>query len=128
MGFFLTSASVSDTLAAIPSMKMVAERVGQVFYNLFDKAYQGEPVRRVGGALGQVVIVPPKNMKREKVPPQLTPDRARRFQKRTAVERFMSDLKENHGGNFVFVRGHSKVHTHLMFGVLCIFALRLAVT
>jgi hypothetical protein len=124
LGFFMTAASVSDTSAAIPSMKMVAERVGQVFYNLFDKAYQGEPVRRTAQALGQVVIVPPKNMKSEKVPPQLLPDRAKRFENRTVVERFMSDLKENHGGNFIYVRGCTKVHTHLMFGVLSIFALR----
>jgi len=53
------------------------------------------------------------------------PDRAKRFENRTAVERFASDLKENHGGHFIFVRGGRKVHTHLMFGVLSIFALRI---
>ncbi|MGV3615749.1 MAG: transposase [Fimbriimonas sp.] len=124
LAFFTSSASTSDTVAAIPLMRMVAERVGCVFYNLLDKAYQGEAIRRVAGSLGQVAIVPPKRAKRDEPAPTLTPDRAKRFENRTAVERFYSDLKENHGGNFVFVRGKTKVHAHLMGGVLAIFGLR----
>lgn len=125
LAFFTTSASMSDALAAIPSMKMVTDRVGQVFYNLFDRAYQGEPIRRTATALDQVVIVQPKRTKKDQPAPHLTPDRAKRFENRTVVERFFSDLKENHGGNFIFVRGAPKVHTHLMFGVLAIFGLQM---
>jgi hypothetical protein len=125
LAFFTSSASMADCNGAIPLMQMVAGRVGQVFYNLFDAGYQGEPIRRTGQALDQVVIVPPKHMKKSEPAPQLPPDRARRLTCRTVVERFMSDLKENHGGNFIFVRGGHKVHAHLMYGVLSIFALRI---
>lgn len=124
LAFFTSSASTSDTLGAIPLMRMVSERVGCVFYNLLDKAYQGETIRRVSQSLGQVTIVPPKKTKKDEPAMELTPDRKKRFENRTGVERFYSDLKENHGGNFVFVRGHAKVHAHLMSGVLAIFGLR----
>ena len=124
LAMFTTSASVSDCTCAIPLMQMVTERVGQVFYNLFDAGYQGKPIVRVSEKLGQVPIVAPKKTKKDEPPIPLTPDRFKRFASRTTVERFNSDLKENHGGNFIFVRGPRKVHTHLMFGTLCIFALR----
>ena len=52
----------------------------------------------------------------------MEPDRARRYNNRTTAERFNSDLKDNHGGSMVRVRGNKKVHAHLMFGVLVIFA------
>lgn len=122
---FTTSASLSDCQGAIPLMKMVAERVGQVFYNLFDAGYQGKPIIRVSEKLGQVPIVAPKKTRSDQPLIPLDPDRAKRFQTRTTVERFNSDLKENHGGNLIYVRGHMKVHLHLMFGVLSIFALRI---
>jgi hypothetical protein len=124
LAFFTTSASVSDCLGAIPLMQIVAKRVGQVFYNLFDAGYQGKPILRVSEKLDQVAIIATKKTKRDEPPIPLTPDRSKRFENRTSVERFNSDLKENHGGNFVFVRGKPKVHTHLMFGVLAIFGLR----
>lgn len=125
LAFFTTSASLSDSQGAIPLMQMVATRVGQVFYNLFDAAYQGKPVTRVSERLGQVPIVAPRKTKKDEPAIPLSPDRAKRFEARTSVERFYSDLKENHGGNFIFVRGGRKVHAHLMFGVLCIFGLRI---
>lgn len=124
LAFFTSSASMHDSMAAIPLIKMVSERVGTVFYNLLDKAYQGPVILRVSESLEQVTIVPPKQTKKDVLPKQLTADRAKRFENRTTVERFNSDLKENHGGNFVFVRGHTKVHAHLMCGVLVIFGLR----
>lgn len=128
LAFFTSSASMHDSMGAIPLLKMVSERVGTVFYNLLDKAYQGPAILRVSEGLGQVTIVPPKQTKKDVLPKQLTADRAKRFENRTTVERFNSDLKENHGGNFVFVRGHAKVHAHLMCGVLAIFGLRVMKT
>ena len=124
LAFFTTSASVSDCLGAIPLMQMVTKRVGQVFYNLFDAGYQGKPILRVSETFDQVAIIATKKTKRDEPPIPLAPDRTKRFENRTTVERFNSDLKDNHGGNFVFVRGKPKVHTHLMFGVLAIFGLR----
>ncbi len=124
LALFTSSASMSDKMGAIPLMRMVAPRIGCVFYNLFDKAYVGAAVQRVAASLGQVAIVPPTKTKPSEPAMELTPDRAKRFAQRTSVERFFSDLKENHGGSFIFVRGQAKVHTHLMCGVLAIFGLR----
>lgn len=38
------------------------------------------------------------------------------------VERAYSRLKDDFGGRQVRVRGHRKVHAHLMFGVPALFA------
>ena len=38
------------------------------------------------------------------------------------AERFNARLKDEFGGNMVRVRGHRKVHAHLMFGLLVILA------
>lgn len=121
---YTTSASLHDSQAAIPLMKMASQRV-RILYHLMDKAYQGEPIRTVAERLGQVVIVPPRHVNKTKPAPQLEPHRWQRFRNRTAAERFFSDLKENHGGRHLYVRGAQKVHAHLMCGVLCIFALAL---
>jgi len=53
---------------------------------------------------------------------ELEPDRAEHYKGRTVVERFNARLKDEFGGDMVRVRGHRKVHAHLMFGVLLIFA------
>ena len=55
----------------------------------------------------------------------MDPATAVRYAERTAAERVNSDLKDNHGGRFVRVRGAAKVMTHLMFGVLVIAAKQL---
>ena len=48
----------------------------------------------------------------------MDPDRARHYKARSSAERVNSNLKDNHGGCTVRVRGASKVMTHLMFGVV----------
>jgi len=114
-----TSASVHDSQVAIPLMKLTAERVASL-YDLMDSAYHATPIRQQSQELGHVPIIDP-NARRGK-PVEMEPDRARRYCHRTQVERFNSRLKDNCGGRFVRVRGHPKVHAHLMFGLLVIFA------
>jgi hypothetical protein len=116
-----TSASVHDSQVAIPLMKMSAERVGCIFYQIMDIGYVGKPIRQAADELGQVAIIPNKATKTEPAIP-MDPHRRRRYALRGAVERFFSDLKDNHGANNIRVRGHPKVHLHLMLGVLAIFA------
>ena len=48
----------------------------------------------------------------------MEPDRARHYKARSGAERSNSDLKDNHGGRSLRVRGAAKVMTHLMFGIL----------
>ena len=53
---------------------------------------------------------------------EFLPHEAERYKARTGVERTNSDLKDNHGGRHVRVRGAVKVYAHLMYGFLVIAA------
>lgn len=117
-----TSASVHDSQVAIPLARMTAQRV-ESLYDLMDAAYDAKLIRGHSESLGHVPIIP-ASARHGKVAP-LEPDRDRRYNNRTAVERFNSALKDNYGGRMVRVRGKPKVHAHLMFGVLVIFGLAL---
>jgi len=122
LSFWTTSASLHDSQAAIPLMKMTASRVATIFYQLMDKAYWGELIYAQAQLLDQVAIIPAKNYDTKPAVP-LDKAQKKRYENRTAVERFFADLKENHGGSNIRVKGWAKVHAHLMFGVLSIFAL-----
>jgi len=99
--------------------KITAERVTS-WYDLMDSAYDAKDIREVCRELGHVPIID-MNRRRGKVV-AMESDRARRYRNRTSAERVNSRLKDNCGGRMVRVRGKPKVHTHLMFGVLVIFA------
>jgi len=114
-----TSASVHDSQVAIPLAKMTAGRV-ESFYDLMDSAYDAKLIRDFSKELGHVPIID-KNARKGKAE-EMEWDRKRRYNNRTTVERFNSQLKDNYGGRMVRVRGKPKVHMHLMFGVLVIFA------
>jgi hypothetical protein len=70
--------------------------------------------------LGHVPIIDKNSGRKDVIP--LAPHEASRYNERSAVERFNSRLKEEFGGSNVMVRGAEKVKTHLMFGVIAIFA------
>lgn len=114
-----TSASVHDSQVAIPLMKMTAQRI-ESWYDLMDSAYDAKQIRELSRQLGHVPII--DSNARSGEAKRMEPDRARRYNNRTAAERFNSRLKDDCGGRMVRVRGKPKVHTHLMFGVLVIFA------
>ena len=85
-----------------------------------DSAYDAGEIREASAELGHVPIIDKNARGGRSVP--MEPDRARRYQNRTASERVNARLKDNCGGRMVRVRGKPKVHTHLMFGVLVLFA------
>jgi hypothetical protein len=114
-----TSASVHDSQVAIPLARITAERV-ESLYDLMDTAYDAKLIRGFCEQLGHVAIIP-QSARHGKVEP-MEPDRVRIYNNRTTVERFNSRLKDEFGGRMVRVRGKPKVHLHLMFGVLAIFA------
>ena len=67
--------------------------------------------------MGSIAIIQKRDYRdAESIP--MEPDRARHYNARSGVERSNSDLKDNHGGRAVRVRGAAKVMTHLMFGIL----------
>lgn len=117
-----TSASMHDSQAAIPLGMMVSSRV-RALYMLGDSAYDARQIREYMIEKGQVPIIdhnPRRGGKAAYLP--MEPDRAERYKNRTASERFNSRLKDDHGGRTVRVRGNAKVHAHLMFGLLVVFA------
>lgn len=115
-----TSASVHDSQVAIPLSKLTDERVKSL-YDLMDSGYDADLVHEVSKGLGHMPIIAPNPRYRKGK--TLEPDRSIRYHReRSAAERFNSALKDNHGGRQVRVRTVRKVHTHLMFGLLVIFA------
>jgi hypothetical protein len=115
----LTAASLHDSQAAIPLMKLTSERVDYL-YDLMDAAYDAKPIHEMSRSLGHVPIIDRNGRGREVIP--LAPHEAVRYRERTVAERFNSRLKGEFGADNVMVRGAEKVRLHLMFGVVALFA------
>jgi hypothetical protein len=118
----LTSASVHDSQAAIPLATMSASRVTSL-YDLMDSAYHCQEIHDHSVSLGHVPLIDPNSRSGEAR--KLDPAQRRRFGERSTAERGNSLLKEGFGARHILVRGHLKVCTHLMFGVLALAAERL---
>ena len=125
----LTSASVHDSQVAIPLAMMTSARVVNL-YDLMDSAYDVPEIAAKCRALGHVPVIDHKTRRGEK-PAVEAEARAQRkagyqlaedvrYNQRSSAERVNSNLKDNCGGTFVRVRGHAKVFSHLMFGVLVV--------
>lgn len=115
----LTSASVHDSQVALPLMKLTSSKV-QYCYDLMDAAYDAHQIWTLSKELDHVPIID-RNPRNGEVLP-MSPHEARRYNERSASERFNSRLKEQFGGRNVMVRGPAKVMLHLMFGVVALFA------
>jgi IS5 family transposase len=114
-----TSASVHDSQVAIPLIRMASERVSSC-YDLMDAAYKGDAIRQASEDLGHVLIVDPKQ---QASPVKwFAPAECERYKQRTTAERGNSRLKDEFGGRYVRVRGHAKVHLHVMLGLIVLFA------
>jgi hypothetical protein len=116
-----TSASVHDSQVSIPLMKM-CDRLVTSLYELEDRAYDAHWNRKAMELAGHVPIIDYIKRRGQERARELDPDRAEHYKGRTVVERFNARLKDEFGGETVRVRGNRKVHAHLMFGVLLIFA------
>lgn len=114
-----TSASMHDSQAAIPMAKRTADRV-IALYELMDSAYDAELIHETVLRLGHKPIIDNHPRKKDAVP--FDPATALRYNERTQVERANSRIKDEFGASHVRVKGHQKVHMHLMFGVLALFA------
>ena len=94
-----------------------------------DSAYDAESIRTVSKTLGHVAIID-ENPRRGKKKGEgkwlscytFVPAESVRYRERSNAERGNSRLKESFGLRFVRVRGQDKVHLHIMFGVLALFA------
>jgi hypothetical protein len=115
----LTSTSVHDSQVAIPLMRRTSQRITYL-YGLADVAYCSPILGEESHRLGHVPLIDHNPRRGEKI--DFAPHEAERYKARSQVERTNSQLKDNHGGRHVRVRGPAKVYTHLMFGILVIAA------
>jgi transposase len=115
----VTSASLHDSQAAIPLIKLTSRKVTYL-YDLMDAAYDAKRIDDSSRELGHVPIID-RNARGQEVIP-MAPHEAERYKIRSGAERANSRLKEDFGANNVMVKGHSKVTQHLMFGVIALFA------
>ncbi len=113
----LTSASVHDSQAAIPLSTKSNNRTSSILYELMDSAYDAKEIKDFIISKGSVPIIDPNN-RGSKTPRELAPHEKQRYRQRSSAERTNSQLKDNFNARFLRVRGHAKVFTHLMFGVL----------
>uniref|UniRef100_E6QPZ9 Transposase of ISCARN88, IS1182 family n=1 Tax=mine drainage metagenome TaxID=410659 RepID=E6QPZ9_9ZZZZ len=113
----LTSASTHDSLASIPLALKTAERVTNC-YDLMDAAYCSQTLREHSRSLGHVPLIDHNRRRGEKI--AFTPSEAQRYKERSQAERTNGRLKDQFGANNIRVKGHVKVMSHLMFGILAL--------
>lgn len=115
----LSSASMHDSLAAIPLSLISAERVTNL-YDLMDAAYCSTELREHSRSLNHVPLIDHNPRRGTKI--EFTPAEAIRYHERTAAERSNARLKDEFGGRTLMVKGDTKVMAHLMFGILALSA------
>jgi len=121
----LTSASLHDSQVAIPLATLTTQRVTYC-YELMDSAYDADHIHQQSRSLGHVPIIDPHPRRGQELPFQpsgalvLSPAQQQRYRERTMVERVNARIKDEFGGRTIRVRGHAKIMTHLMFGLLAL--------
>ena len=114
---FLSSASLHDSQAAIPLIQSTSERITYL-YDLMDSAYDAAAIHEVSRLNNHVPVIDHNQRRGDKR--EFDPAKKERYKERSAAERVNSDLKDNHGGRHVRVKGPAKVFAHLMFGLLVV--------
>jgi Transposase DDE domain./Transposase domain (DUF772). len=111
----LSSASMHDSQAAIPLSHLTAARVTNL-YDVMDAAYCSAELRAHCKDLGHVPLIDHNPRGGEKI--EFDPAESVRYNERTVAERTNARLKDEFGGNAIWVKGNTKVMSHLMFGLL----------
>jgi len=114
----LTSASTHDSQVAIPLATITAQRV-ESCYDLMDSAYDAQIIRDHSQSLNHVPLID-FNHRHERDQRAFLPHESQRYKERSTAERVNARLKDEFGALMVRVRGHAKVMTHLMFGVIAL--------
>ena len=127
----LTSASLHDSQVALPLAEMTNKTVTSL-YDLMDSAYDAPIIKEHSKSLGHVPIIDINPRGNKRLKEELKAEAQRfallhferpednRYKERSNVERVNSRLKDEFGGRTVRVRGHAKVMTHLMFGIVAL--------
>ena len=119
----LTSASVHDSNVSLPLEEITGNRVTSL-YTLMDAAYDSKIIKDHIVGKGKVPVIDHNPRRGKKI--KFDPPKAERYKARTGAERTNAILKDNFGGNSLWVKGPSKVMCHLMFGIISISAMQIA--
>lgn len=114
-----TSASLHDSQVAIPMARITAKRITSL-YGIMDAAYDAKLIHDVCKSLNHRPIIDINRRTGSPIP--FDAATAERYKERSTAERTNSRLKDEFGGRHLRVRGHAKVHAHIMFGILALFA------
>jgi hypothetical protein len=114
----LTSASTHDSQVAIPLATITSQRVISL-YDLMDAGYDAEIIRDHSKSLGHVPLID-FNHRHASDTREFSPHEKQRYKERSTAERVNGRLKDEFGAMMIRVRGHSKIMTHLMFGVIAL--------
>ena len=112
---YLTGAVVHDSRVALPLSLMSEQRV-TACYELMDAGYCSTDIREFVRSRGRVPLIDHNKRQGEKI--EFCKAEAQRYKTRSSAERSNARLKDEFGGRVIYYRGHAKVMSHLMFGLI----------
>lgn len=84
-----------------------------------DAGYDAQTIRSHSESLGHVPLID-FNKRRSNEIRSFLPHEAERYKIRSTAERVNSRMKDEFGAAKIYVRGHAKIITHLMFGLIAL--------
>jgi transposase len=125
----LTSASVHDSQVAIPLAIKTNQRITSL-YDLMDAAYDSPIIKEHSQSLGHVPIIDTRAKRGQKAEAAMElkakgkagykTAQMQRYNHRSSVERLNGRLKDEFNARMIRVKGHVKVMSHLMFGIIAL--------
>ena len=126
----LTSASLHDSQVAIPLAQMTHLRVTNC-YDVMDAGYDAPMIKKHSESLGHIPLIdenPRTSARKAEIKEEQKSRRKAgyklaediRYNERSTVERVNGRLKDEFNARMVRVKGHAKVMSHLMFGIIAL--------
>jgi hypothetical protein len=120
----VTSASVNDTLGAIPLVRNVEDRIDNLYY-LLDKGYDAVAIRTEIANHGKVGLIDFNQRGNKEDDRAFMPHEKERYGNRAFSESLFSHLKMHHLPSYILYRGIEKVKTVLNFALAVIASLQI---
>lgn len=120
----LTSASVHDSLCAIPLFRITESRVDGLYY-LMDKGYDASAIRAEIQEADKVALIDYKANRSGKLSGEFIGNQIERYKKRTFAESHFSQLKMQYLPRYILYRGINKVRSLLNFALAVITAVQI---
>jgi hypothetical protein len=120
----VTSASVNDTLGAIPLIRNVEDRIDTLYY-LMDKGYDAAAIRTEIANHGKAGLIDFNHRGNKEDDRAFMPHEKERYGNRAFSESLFSHLKMQHLPSYILYRGIEKVKTVLNFALAVIATLQI---